>query len=291
MLIQMADPTPLPRPPALPLGRPGPALRRAPVPVAALTVSAVLHGLGLIAVVVLVIWNGWPSRERVIVVEPMVAAVGMPSGQRVTSLPPRAVPLPSTARAEAPEPLPKEARQRETPQLPEPARAAPRQPPAPPALPRPGEKEPPPLSALPERRPLPAPPVARTGEPTEARPAPPTPAGQVTGSSTGTGALTLNATDFPHAWYLRQVLQKVEESWQRQAQQADPPERPLVSVEIQRTGSIGAPRIERTSGNAFYDRAAVRAIMEASPFPPLPTDWNRPELRLHFRFELRAQRG
>jgi TonB family protein len=87
------------------------------------------------------------------------------------------------------------------------------------------------------------------------------------------------------------VLQKVEESWHRQAQQGDPPERPLVFVEIQRTGAIGTPRIEKTSGNAFYDRAALRAIVEASPFPPLPADWNRPGLRLLFRFELRAQKG
>jgi TonB family protein len=108
---------------------------------------------------------------------------------------------------------------------------------------------------------------------------------------TGSGALTLDATDFPHAWYLRQVLQKVEESWHRQGQPGDPPSRPLVFVEIQRSGSIGAPRIEKTSGNAFYDQAALRAITEASPFPPLPADWTRPGLRLLFRFELRPQKG
>jgi TonB family protein len=49
--------------------------------------------------------------------------------------------------------------------------------------------------------------------------------------------------------------------------------------------------VEKTSGNTFYDQAAVRAILEASPFPPLPEEWTRPSLRVMFRFELRTGRG
>jgi protein TonB len=98
-------------------------------------------------------------------------------------------------------------------------------------------------------------------------------------------------SDFPHAWYLRQVLQKVEDRWQRQGHASEPEDKPLILVEIQRDGSIRPPRVEKTSGNAFYDQAAVRAILEASPFPPLPEEWTRPSLRVMFRFELRTGRG
>ncbi|MEK7839463.1 MAG: energy transducer TonB, partial [candidate division NC10 bacterium] len=122
-------------------------------------------------------------------------------------------------------------------------------------------------------------------------PAPPPPLGQTTGSVSGTGALTLDVSDFPHAWYLRQVLQKVEERWQKQGQTSEPSQKPLVLVEIQRDGSIRAPKIEKSSGNAFYDQAALRAIADASPFPPLPQEWSKPSLRVLFRFELRPERG
>ena len=139
-----------------------------------------------------------------------------------------------------------------------------------------------------EPRPAPARPVP--DQPVAARPAPPpAPLGQATGSTVGSGALTLDVSDFPHAWYLRQVLRKVEEQWQRRGLTQEPVEKPLVVVEIQRNGSVQMPRIERSSGNAYYDQAALRAIMDASPFPELPRDWTRPVLRVMFRFDLKHQ--
>ena len=41
----------------------------------------------------------------------------------------------------------------------------------------------------------------------------------------------------------------------------------------------------------LYDQAALRAIVDASPFPPLPDDWSRPSLRVMFRFDLMRDRG
>ncbi len=122
--------------------------------------------------------------------------------------------------------------------------------------------------------------------PVESRPAPAPPRGLPTGSPTGAGALTVDASDFPHAWYLRQVLQKVQSEWQRQNQRNDPGQKPLVFVEIQRDGTIRTPKIEQSSGNSTYDQAALRAVVEASPFPPLPQEWPRPSLRVVFRFDL-----
>jgi TonB family protein len=111
--------------------------------------------------------------------------------------------------------------------------------------------------------------------------------GAPTGSVTGSGALTLDVSDFPYAWYLRQVLQKVEQEWQRQNQPNDPQQKPQVYVEIQRDGSIKAPAIHKSSGNSYYDNAALRAVMAASPFPKLPDDWSKPSLRILFTFDVR----
>ncbi len=53
------------------------------------------------------------------------------------------------------------------------------------------------------------------------------------------------------------------------------------------TASIKPPAIHKSSGNAFYDNAALRAVMAAGPFPKLPDDWTKPSLRILFTFDLR----
>jgi periplasmic protein TonB len=276
-------------------GRLGPALRRRRLPMAALTVSALGHGLLAGALAVAIIWGGWRTQKVYVVnLVPTIAAVGSPTGAPAPTLPPRPAAVAPTRPAAPIPPEPREARMPEpakAPSLPEASLPSPRLPPRPATLPRPGEKELPPMAAPTERRP-PTPVTAKAAEtPTEARPAPPIPAGLPTGSTSGTGVRTLEVTDFPHAWYLRQVLAKVQDAWQRQGQMAGPTEKPLVLVEIQRDGSIAMPRIEKSSGNAFYDQAALRAIMDARPFPRLPEDWGRPSLRVMFSFDLERARG
>ena len=103
--------------------------------------------------------------------------------------------------------------------------------------------------------------------PVETRPAQGATLGLPTGSAAGTGALSVNATDFPYAWYLRQVVQKVEAEWKRQNRMSEPSQRPLLYFEIQRNGSIKLPKLKESSGNATYDQAALRAVVDASPVP------------------------
>jgi protein TonB len=240
------------------------------MPVKALALSVLGHVLIIVALVVVALSGVW-DRPRVHVVNLVstIAAVGNPAGIPA-SLPART--LPPTPRAISPEPEP---RARETVR------------PAEPSLPsrtvtaRPGERELPPLSPPSDRR-------GKTAIEPASRP-PATPLGQATGSIRGQGSLTLDVTDFPYAWYLRQVLQKVEEHWQTQNRANEPAQKPRIYVEIRRDGSIAPPRVEQSSGSSFYDRAALRAITEASPFPPLPADWANPSLRVLFNFDL--QRG
>jgi periplasmic protein TonB len=154
------------------------------------------------------------------------------------------------------------------------------------AAPRPGEKEPPPLAGP---RMTSAPSTSKpekVDKSAESHPGPSPTLGQVTGSPVGAGALSVNASDFPHAWYVRQVIQKVEVEWNRQNRLSEPRQRPLLYFEIQRNGSIKIPALKESSGNSTYDQAALRAVVDASPFPPLPQDWARPSLGLELRFFL-----
>jgi TonB family protein len=265
--------------------RPSPGPRG--LSLAALGVSLVAHALLVLGFVAMIVWNGWHnSRVYIVNLVPAVAAVGSPSAPaHKASLPAPPTPVvPSRAPTPTPTPEPRERAMREAPKLPEPVLPRPSLPPRSAALPRAGEKELPSLARSTAMAHVDKP--VRTARPVESRPAPEAPLGLPTGSPAGVGARSLDASDFPYAWYLRQVLRKVEGEWQRQNQRAAPSQKPLVLVEIQRDGSIRMPRIDQSSGNALYDQAALRAVLDASPFPPLPEDWKRPSLRVQFRFDL-----
>ena len=247
--------TPPPSPPAIPF--------------MALAVSVAGHVVVVAALVAFAL-SGAFERTTVHVVNlfPSVAAVGVPTA-KPAALPTRTPPpTPTPTPAREPERQVKEAAKVAEPSLPSRAVST-----------RAGERDLPPLSSPSERR-------GKASTEPAARPAA-APLGTQTGSIAGQGTMTLDVTDFPHAWYLRQVLQKVEERWQTQNRPSEPPQKPRIYVEIQRDGSIAAPRIEQSSGSTYYDRAALRAISEASPFPPLPTDWSKPALRVLFNFDLR----
>jgi len=273
-----------------------PRLRQAPppqrLPMAAIALSVAGHVLFALAFIGMIAWNGWQSSKVYVVnLVPMVAAVGSPTAptHRV-SLPAQPAPsLPSRAPTPTPTPEPRERPMREAPKLPEPALPKPSLPPRAAAPLRAGQKELPTLAHTASTGRVDKP--ERTERPVESRPASEAPRGLPTGSPTGVGARSLTASDFPYAWYLRQVTAKIEEAWQHQNQLNEPSQRPRVLFEIQRDGSIRPPRIGQSSGNTLYDQAALRAIVEASPFPPLPREWPKPSLTVEMTFQLEPARG
>ena len=54
---------------------------------------------------------------------------------------------------------------------------------------------------------------------------------------------------------------------------------------IERDGTISDPEIETSSGLPFVDRAALRAVLAASPLPPLPPEYGGSQLGVHLIFE------
>jgi len=103
------------------------------------------------------------------------------------------------------------------------------------------------------------------------------------------GPISLDASDFPFTYYLRQLQSKISQSWAPPRAATAGGERAIVVFEIGRDGLIKEPALEKSSGNAIYDQSAIRAVMEASPFPPLPPEFRRPSLRIRFGFEFRPE--
>ncbi|PYQ53934.1 MAG: hypothetical protein DMF59_00450 [Acidobacteria bacterium] len=48
--------------------------------------------------------------------------------------------------------------------------------------------------------------------------------------------------------------------------------------------TIRDAKVEDVSGNGLYDRAALRAVLEASPLPPLPFGYSGTYLGVHLKF-------
>jgi TonB family protein len=272
----------------------GPALGKAPLPFTATVVSGVLH-VALAAVVVLGAraWSQSQPKTYIVNLVPAIAAVGSPHGQTtpIPTLPPRPE---EVARPEPPRPT--ELPQRETPrsiaapEMPARTRELPSLPdrpsmPRPSTTPRAGDKELPSMTG--PSTPKPMPDRAPTETVARATP-PPAPIGRRDGSPQGSGPMTLDVSDFPFAWYLRSVQAKITERW---SGKAIPGQQPVATFEISRDGRVSGLAIEKPSGNPYYDQAALRAITEAAPFPPLPPDFAGPVLRVHLGFNFSAERG
>jgi protein TonB len=90
--------------------------------------------------------------------------------------------------------------------------------------------------------------------------------------------------------YYRDLLeQKVARQWRTSDVDPRLQSAPTVIVTfvIHRSGSISDVRLEQSSGNRTLDDSALRAIYEASPFPPLPAQYERGDATIEFWFQLR----
>jgi TonB family protein len=235
-----------------------------------------------------------------------------PKAARPDRTPERTVepPPPRVAEAPAPRPkaldpselaLPKRA-EKENPTLPAPAPRAvertlppppPVSPPAAPATPR--LPEPPRIAAPPPVPAAPPAPATPAAPPTVAAARPgvdPIRLGRPNAPTTSTGSIAVDASDFPFTYYLRLIQSKIGERWAPPRAAATGGERVTVLFEIQRDGQVREPSVEKSSGNALYDQSALRAVTEASPFPPLPPEFKASSLRVHFGFEFQpGQQG
>lgn len=98
----------------------------------------------------------------------------------------------------------------------------------------------------------------------------------------GTGVTGLEGGDFPYTLYIERMNTLIGHRWYRQPGTVSP----LITVRfvIDRDGTIRDAAVETSSGNGTLDRAALRAVLESSPLPPLPFGYTGTYLGVHLTF-------
>jgi protein TonB len=105
-----------------------------------------------------------------------------------------------------------------------------------------------------------------------------------------TGEMSLDTDDFPFAPYINRVRRKIAANW-RVPEGSQGQERYCrVYFRIQRDGSVTDVSVEETSELFLFDQAAQRAVMNATPLPPLPREYRDQYLGVHFSFVYREKR-
>lgn len=145
-----------------------------------------------------------------------------------------------------------------------------------------------------EKNTVPFSPFGKSGRKGSDHPVPPPKAAPATGQrppATGAAAegaapgvtAALEGGDFPYTIYLERMKTTIGSNWFRPQSAANAVV--VIAFAIERDGTIRDARVETSSGNGMADRAALRAVLESSPLPPLPFGYNGTYLgvRLTFR--------
>jgi TonB family protein len=123
-------------------------------------------------------------------------------------------------------------------------------------------------------------------EPQEAVPATPAPpaGGASSGITVGAGSAQVSGLegDFPYTFYVERMLGIIAQKWFRP--DVGTGTSATIYFIIERSGQVRGVEIRQQSGNATFDRAARRAVIEASPLPPLPFQYSGTELGVHLKF-------
>lgn len=123
---------------------------------------------------------------------------------------------------------------------------------------------------------LPKQPKAAPQAPAKAETMPSKPASAPVGASqpASTGgkaegvAVSSSSEDFKFPPYLVLVRDKIEQNWNPPPGAAGA--KAKVEFTILRSGRVGDAKLQESSGNFYFDQAAVRAILMSSPLPPMP---------------------
>jgi TonB family protein len=103
----------------------------------------------------------------------------------------------------------------------------------------------------------------------------------------GAGENTTLGTRF--GGYAQQIQQLVAQKWRTADVDASITTAPTViaTFDLLRNGSVRNVQILQRSGIASLDYSVQRAILEASPFPPIPPGFEKDSAKVEFWFELR----
>ena len=95
-------------------------------------------------------------------------------------------------------------------------------------------------------------------------------------SGFGSEIAGLDNPDFKFGYYIDQLLGAIDAKWVR------PPlgdgVRAIIAFRIERDGSLTGLQVAESSGYNSFDLAALRAVQNAAPFPPLPRAYRQDSL-------------
>ncbi len=91
--------------------------------------------------------------------------------------------------------------------------------------------------------------------------------------------------DFRWSYYLAAIRTKIGSRWVPPPGLGGRPVRATVYFRIGRDGQVSVARVEDPSGSSFFDQTAMRALLAATPLPPLPAGYSGEWLGVHFGFE------
>jgi TonB family protein len=91
------------------------------------------------------------------------------------------------------------------------------------------------------------------------------------------------------AGYSQQIQQLIAQKWRTNDVDARIQSAPevIATFDLMRDGSVRNLQILQRSGIQPLDYSVQRAIMEASPFPPIPPGFDRSSAKVEFWFELK----
>ena len=107
------------------------------------------------------------------------------------------------------------------------------------------------------------------------------------GEDASTNQLTVNAKDFPFAYYLAILRNRVQNNWQPPYQTRETQDKftAVVRFQVLREGDIANIELEKSSGRFLFDQAAQRAVHVVGRMPPLPDQFRGDFLSVHIEFE------
>ena len=73
-------------------------------------------------------------------------------------------------------------------------------------------------------------------------------------------------------------------SWQKTKPKNNNGLSALVSFNINKSGTVSEVEIEKSSKDEAYDYAALNAVKNSAPYPPLPTDFGKEILTVTVEF-------
>jgi TonB family protein len=93
--------------------------------------------------------------------------------------------------------------------------------------------------------------------------------------------------DFRFAYYLAAIRNKIGSRWVPPpgVESRGRPVRATLYFRIHRDGQISVAQVETSSGMSYFDQTAMRALLAATPLPPLPAGYSDNYLGVHFGFE------